>query len=519
MPQDYIPVAEYIRMSTEDQKYSLPNQQDAIRRYALEHGFRVSRTYADPGKSGVLIKHRQGLSQLLRDVLSGSADYKAIIVYDVSRWGRFQNPDEAAHYDFLCANAGIPVHYCAEQFSNDGSMQSSLMKAIKRTMAGEFSRELGVKVFDGLTRLVLQGFHAGALAPYGLERMLISPSGQRKGILKRGERKNLKTDKVVLVRGDRKEVECVREIFSLCAYEKKTSVQIAGELNARHLLYRDKPWTSDRVLRVLKSAQYLGLNVWAKRTQRLHSPSSLRPKSQWVTSKAPFEPIVDQKTFDKAQRTLADYRPCRDSEELLAGLRRVFLRCGRLSPEIIDRSKGISSSSTYMKRFGSLHRAYELVGYNPTSGHCAASQHTQANRSLRKGLSANLLRSFPGTVRIVRRIKDQKPVIEVDGQYKVSVLMCGMRPPTNGKSLWLVRLSPADRVNIALLCLLDFKWERIESYYLLPPILDSIPKHHCFHEEDFASGEKLKDDLSDFCDAVRCMESSADSPAADEYSD
>jgi len=58
MPARTIPVAEYVRMATEDQKYSIPNQQAAIRKYAAEHGFFVCRTYADPGKSGVLFKDR-----------------------------------------------------------------------------------------------------------------------------------------------------------------------------------------------------------------------------------------------------------------------------------------------------------------------------------------------------------------------------------------------------------------------------------------------------------------------------
>ena len=267
-PEKQIPVAEYVRMSTEDQRYSIPSQQAAIRRYAADHGFTVCRTYADPGKSGVLIKHRKGLAALLNDVVAGAMNYQAILVYDVSRWGRFQNPDESAHYDFICANAGVPVHYCAEQFSNDGSMQSSLLKAIKRTMAGEFSRELGIKVFDGMKRLVLDGYHAGALPPYGLERMLISPSGAKKGILKRGERKSLKTDRVVLVRGRRNELEHVRKIFDMCANGSKNCPQIAAELNSKHVTHRGKPWDGEMVFQILRRRQYLGLNVWARRDLR-----------------------------------------------------------------------------------------------------------------------------------------------------------------------------------------------------------------------------------------------------------
>ncbi len=68
---------------------------------------------------------------------------------------------------------GFEVHYVAEQFSNDGSLQSNLMKNIKRSMAGEYSRELSVKVFAGQCRLIEKGYRQGGPAGYGLRRMLI----------------------------------------------------------------------------------------------------------------------------------------------------------------------------------------------------------------------------------------------------------------------------------------------------------------------------------------------------------
>jgi DNA invertase Pin-like site-specific DNA recombinase len=42
-------VAQYLRMSTEHQQYSIDNQAAAIQEYAREHGFTVVRTYATPG--------------------------------------------------------------------------------------------------------------------------------------------------------------------------------------------------------------------------------------------------------------------------------------------------------------------------------------------------------------------------------------------------------------------------------------------------------------------------------------
>jgi DNA invertase Pin-like site-specific DNA recombinase len=509
--EQHIPVAEYLRMSTEDQKYSIPSQQAAIRHYAAEHGFTVCRTYADPGKSGLLIKRRKGLASLLKDVVAGTVNYKAILVYDVSRWGRFQNPDESAHYDFICANAGVPVHYCAEQFSNDGSMQSSLMKAIKRTMAGEFSRELGVKVFDGLKRLVLDGYHAGALAPYGLERMLISPSGKKKGILKRGERKNLKTDKVVLISGKRSEVKCIRRIFAMCANERKNCPQIAAELNSTHLTYRGKPWDCDMVLRILRSQQYLGLNVWARREQRMSGPSTLRPRALWVTSKAPFKPIIDQATFDRAQRILAGHRVSYTSKALVASLKRVLERNGRLSSKIIDGSRAGGYSGTYIKRFGSLFKVYEQVGFRPPASRYAMSEHAHNNRALRSNVLHEIQQLFPTEVRFVCSGREQKEVVEVDGRFRVSVLLCGRRNRVGkrGQFPWLLRLLTRDRQNIALICTLDSPWENIVSYHLVQPVRDSIKQSHCFYKDDSwltNSGRELED-LRDFCDAVRSLAS------------
>lgn len=53
-----IRAAEYVRMSTEGQQYSIANQQAAIREYALPRGIEIVRTYADPRKSGLRLTIR-----------------------------------------------------------------------------------------------------------------------------------------------------------------------------------------------------------------------------------------------------------------------------------------------------------------------------------------------------------------------------------------------------------------------------------------------------------------------------
>ena len=144
--------AQYVRMSTDYQRYSIENQAAVLAAYAQLHDLSIVRTYRDEGESGLKLKNRAGLAQLLNDVSSDQADFEYVLVYDVSRWGRFQDSNESAHYEFLCKSAGVRVHYCAEIFSNDDALPNMIMKSLKRVMAGEYSRELGVKVFAGQRR-------------------------------------------------------------------------------------------------------------------------------------------------------------------------------------------------------------------------------------------------------------------------------------------------------------------------------------------------------------------------------
>jgi DNA invertase Pin-like site-specific DNA recombinase len=157
--------AQYVRMSTEHQQYSTHNQSDKIREYAEQRGIEIVRTYADEGKSGLSIGGRAALQRLIADVEQGDADFSLLLVYDVSRWGRFQDADESAFWEYRLKQKNIHVAYVAEQFENDGSPVSTIVKGVKRAMAGEYSRELSAKVFAGQCRLIELGFRRSAPGP------------------------------------------------------------------------------------------------------------------------------------------------------------------------------------------------------------------------------------------------------------------------------------------------------------------------------------------------------------------
>ena len=186
---------------------------EAINEYASQRHIEIVRTYADAGKSGLRLDGRDALKQLIEDVQIGTAEFSTILVYDVSRWGRFQDADESAYYEYICKRAGISVQYCAEQFENDGSPVSTIVKGVKRAMAGEYSRELSSKVFAGQCRLIELGYRQGGPSGFGLRRRLLDQSGVAKSELGRGEHKSLQTDRVTLVPGPPQEIETVRWIY------------------------------------------------------------------------------------------------------------------------------------------------------------------------------------------------------------------------------------------------------------------------------------------------------------------
>ncbi|MDE0538288.1 MAG: recombinase family protein, partial [Rhodospirillales bacterium] len=163
----------YLRMSTEHQEYSTRNQVAAIKRYAAEHDLEIVATYSDEAKSGLRLENRPGMRQMLDDAQREESGFDTILVYDITRWGRFQNPDQSASIEYACQKAKVEVHYCMEQFVNDGSPVSNIIKAVKRSMAAEHSRELSNKVFAGQCRLIERGFRQGGMAGYGLRRMRI----------------------------------------------------------------------------------------------------------------------------------------------------------------------------------------------------------------------------------------------------------------------------------------------------------------------------------------------------------
>ena len=464
---DRVPVAAYVRMSTDHQKYSTANQLAEIERYAEAHDMHVVRTYVDAGKSGLQVAGRSGMQQLIDDVTSGSTDFVTTLVYDVSRWGRFQDPDEAAYFEQQCRRNGIHIEYCAEQFANDASPVSTLIKGVKRVMAAEYSRELSTKVFSGQCRLILLGYRQGGVAGYGLRRMRIDQAGRHLGVLGPGEYKSLQTDRVILVPGPQEEVETVGWMYREFVLHGKRESEIADELNQRGVpTPTGTEWTHGTVHGVLTNEKYIGNNLYNRRSFKLKMRRVANAPRDWVRAEGAFERIVEPVMFIRAQEIIHARRERMSDEEMLERLRKLYARRGYLSGIIIDEAEDLPSSGMYQRRFGSLYRAYELIGFTPDRDY----QYIEINRHLRR-LHAEIVAEIIHAIEELGgwlNVDSATGLFTINGEFTASFVVARFRRTPGGAKRWIIRLDTGLRPDLTIAARMDEGNETILDYYLLP---------------------------------------------------
>lgn len=352
--------AQYVRMSTERQDYSIPLQKAANAAYAVVHDLQIIRTYADE-RSGLTLSSRAGLKSLIADVVSGRATYRTILVYDVSRWGRFQHPDEAAHYEFLCAEAGVKVLYCAESFQNDGSPASALMKHVKRAMAAEYSRELSAKVSRAQRGLMAQGYWMGGTPPFGFRRLVADQDGNPSNIPDEAIWKKHQGVHTRLTLGPEEEVALIKRVFAMYLRPGATTASIARDLAKAGVITPGRLWTQQAVMRTLKNEAYVGRLVAGRRDcaiGKTWGPSL--PRDQWLVVENAFPAIVSVARFNSVQKKINARMKTISREEALADLQRIVEEHGTISQRLINRH-GRWGYPVYVDRLGVMRDIRRLL--------------------------------------------------------------------------------------------------------------------------------------------------------------
>jgi len=341
------------------------------------------------------------------------------------------------------------------------------------------------------------GFKQGGMPGYGLRRLLVSTDRQPKQRLAFGERKSLVSDRVILVPGPADEVQVVRDIYRMLISDGLAIYAIARELNTRDIKYQgESRWTHHTVAEVLTNPKYAGFQVYGRTSSRLYTPTAKLPKSEWILTPGAFEPVVDHATFLEAQQTLSERTTNKSDEELLDSLRNLLSREGRLSLNLIRTAGDVPSPSTYRKRFGSLRRAYELIGYGRPQqfGAVDLRRRTQA---LREELMERLVANFPQDLSIICRGGRWRRRLRLRGGLNISVLVArSVRPWTNAMR-WQIDPVSHEHRYVTLLARLDEENLAFFDFHLIPK-MDRRRRFHIRENDAWLDRGLLLRDGSEF---------------------
>ncbi|WP_412478047.1 hypothetical protein [Azonexus sp. IMCC34839] len=221
----------------------------------------------------------------------------------------------------------------------------------------------------------------------------------------------------------------------------------------------------------------------------------------WIHKEAVFEGIVPLDSFLAAQEVLTERSKRLTDEELLNQLRALYAECGRLSGFIIDQVANGSSSSLYASRFGSLIRAYELIGYRPPGG----TEHLEINRRLRELHPEIIAR----TEHIIAELGDhirrdpKNDLLTLNDELVISLVLSRYQTTPTGHPRWRIRFDPARLCftgppDITVAIRLDPANTQKLDYFLLPR-LDLPVQEICVSNKNSADFECFRlDDLTFF---------------------
>jgi site-specific DNA recombinase len=314
------PAAIYLRVSSTIQATegtSLETQLETCRRYAQHHGYVVLKEVSDDMTGTTL--ERPGM-QVIRD-LAEAGQLSAVIVYHVDRFARDATDALVVYKELKRHNVELKSATVPIEDTPTGKLMFTLLAAIaelERTTILDRSRR-------GKERRAKQGHIMNSwMQPYGYRYS--GPTGEG-------------TYEIV-----EEEAAIVRLMFQWYTQEGLGLHGIAGRLHAMGVpTKRGGTWAAGPISKMLQNELYTGTYYWNK-TGRVHAPrrrlrgqppltselNKVVPKDRSVWVAVPVPPIIDQATFEAAQRqvTLNVERAGRNNKHHFYMLRSI-VRCGR----------------------------------------------------------------------------------------------------------------------------------------------------------------------------------------------
>jgi DNA invertase Pin-like site-specific DNA recombinase len=301
----------YGRCSTQLQDASIEDQLSTVRTEMSVLGLTgfVAPPFVDDGLRGH-DESRPGLLAILEYVrthpnrVERNSEFIPILVYDVSRFGRFDDPKKIFSYFVEIERYGYEFYSVTERIRSRGNIADWVQLIIRSEQAGQYSVDLSKYGLRTGCELATKGWWPGGQAPYGFDRVSYGQDGKPKyryrsnpdrtvskytfdghllevlpAVEIKGKKRSaysdkLRADRVKLVPGDAKVVEIVRSIFVRYAQERKGLRKIASELNSRGIPppggRGGRKWLLSTVRSILTNPGYKGSLVYGRRSDGKH---------------------------------------------------------------------------------------------------------------------------------------------------------------------------------------------------------------------------------------------------------
>jgi hypothetical protein len=228
------------------------------------------------------------------------------------------------------------------------------------------------------------------------------------------------------------------------------------------------------VREILTNEKYIGNNVYNRRSFKLKKKRVVNTPDMWVRREGAFDPIVSTEDFYTARGIILARARRLTDEEMLARLRGLLAKHSLLSSCLIDSAEDMPASSSYRTRFGSLLRAYQLVGYRPDRDY----SYLKINRVISR-LHPQLLDNVSqqlGAVGAQVTWDATTDLLLINGEYTASMVLSRCRQTAGGLLRWLVRIDQMLVPDITILVRMDATNERPADYYLLPIMDIAAPR-------------------------------------------
>jgi DNA invertase Pin-like site-specific DNA recombinase len=293
----------YLRMSTDRQEASIPQQREACTKHARKLGYRIVREYADEGISGDATHKRKAFQKMIAD--AGGGTFDRILCYDQDRFGRF-DMIEAGWWIMPLREAGVSLETIAQGVIDWSDFAGRLTYAVAQEGKHQFLRDLSRNALRGQINRAKQGDGMyGGSPSYGYQR----------------ESTLVGRNRIAKLVPDPIEAAVVRKIFECYTASGGSLLAVGMMLNSERIPSpnRRSKWHRNAVRRILRNRTYIGDYTWGRTTSGRYST---RVGEEIVPRRGPkkvmrndpivhegiLPALVSREIFDRAQELLEQRR-------------------------------------------------------------------------------------------------------------------------------------------------------------------------------------------------------------------